>query len=105
MGHSLGNTTLDLRRHLRFLVLSSSSVLEPLRRLAMSVLLMQFQSELGQFSHTAGLLLGGSRPELRTVLVLTIRQEAFLHFQEGCSVVTAGCAYSTKQKPYPERMV
>lgn len=32
------------------------------------------------------LLLGGSRPELRTVLVLTIRQEAFLHFQEACSV-------------------
>lgn len=52
--HSLRNTTLDLRRRLGFPVLSSSSVLEPLRRLAMSVLLMQFQSELGQSSRTAG---------------------------------------------------
>lgn len=69
----------------------------------MCVLLMQFQSELGQFSHTAGTASGWKSSRAATVLVLTIRQEAFLHFQEACSVFAAGCVYSTKQKPYLER--
>lgn len=70
----------------------------------MSVLLTQFQSELGQSSHMVGVKSSRWKSSrVWTALVLKVGQEAFLHLQEACGVFMAACVYSTKQKPAPAR--